>query len=210
LGSPRIEPRLRDAFRYYPTPPWADRTRREVLESDGEEAKSLLARVPGLSLPGVRVRIEDEIDPAMAASGPQAAPGHDRMLNLPSGQIVLTVTPEATTGLRNAASAHMGSGVLCLHAELDPEADTCLVWKPGSPAPRAISKPDGTGRRVAGTFLILVGEQTSDAMKMVEDGFSFLLTRQDFERVRTALAEGRDLTLPHTGAMPALIVRWTR
>lgn len=59
-------------------------------------------------------------------------------------------------------------------------------------------------RRIPATFL------ATDAMKGVEDGFSYLLTKQDFERVQAALASGQPLTLPGTNGMPALVIQMAR
>ena len=208
LGMTRLLSRLGESVRYYPVPPWADRRRHEVFGPDSEETKSMLARVPGFDVPGMRVRIEDE-DAASKDSEKvlPAPPGSLMKVNLPTGRVVLTVTSKAAPGLKKALSALNGQEVLCLHTELDPEADSCLVWKAGSTIPMAISKPGATGRHVTGNYLLLVGSQTTNAMKGVEDGFSFLLTSKDWERIREALSSGQALTLPGNDAMPALVIK---
>jgi hypothetical protein len=208
MGMTRLLSRLGESARYYPAPPWADRKRHEVYGPDSEETKSLLARVSAINVPGVRVSIENaENGPNDPAMGLPALPGSMTKVNLPTGRVVLTVTPEGAPRLKKAISELKAPGLLCLHAELDPEADACLVWKAGGTGPMAISKPGATGRRVAGNYLLLVGGQAANSMKGVEDGFCFLLTSKDWERVREALSSGQALTLPGNDATPALVVK---
>jgi hypothetical protein len=55
--------------------------------------------------------------------------------------------------------------------------------------------------------VFLKSNQPTNSMKGLEDGFSFLLTSKDWERIREALSSGQALTLPGNGAMPALVIK---
>ena len=210
LGTTRLLSRLGESTRYYPVPPWADRHRQEVYGPDTEEFKSLLAKMPGITVPGVRVRIEDEQKAAGSVRKVAPPPGGGMMVTLPSGRVVLTVTSQAAPSLKKALSELKTPDMLCLHTEMDPEADSCLVWKAGESTPTAISKPGSLGEHVAGNYLLLVGGQTSNEMKGIEDGFSFLLTSKDWASIREALASGHPFTLPGNGSMPTLVINWPK
>jgi len=210
LGMTRLLSRLGEATRYYPVPPWADRKRPEVYAPDTEELKSLLAKMPGITVPGVRVRIDNEGKASSDSKRVAPPPGGGMMVKIPSGRVVLTVTPQAAPRLKKAISESKTPDLLCLHTEVDPEADSCFVWKAGEAKPMVISKPGSTAERVAGNYLLLLGGQTSNEMKGIEDGFSFLLTSKDWLRIREALASGQAFTLPGNGSMPALEFNWPK
>lgn len=210
LGMTRLFSRLGEASRYYPVPPWADRNRPEVYAPDTEELKSLLAKMPGITIPGVRVRIDNEGKALNDSKKVAPPPGGGMMVKLPSGRVLLTVTPQAAPRLKKAISESKTPDMLCLHAEMDSDADACLVWKAGESKPMAISKPGSLGERVAGNYLLLLGGQASNEMKGIEDGFSFLLTPKDWTRIREALSSGQSITLPGNDSMPTLVLNWAK
>jgi len=104
LGETRFLSRLGHATRYYPVPPWADRKRPEVYGPEAEERKSLLGKVHCTAVPGVKVRLENRKTASIETQKKTAPPGSGMMVSLPTGRLLLTVSPRGAQSLKKAAS----------------------------------------------------------------------------------------------------------
>ncbi len=209
FGQTRILARLGLAKRYFPTPPWSDRHRPEVVGTDAEEQASRIAKTSRDHIPGAYVRMENEI-PALAQAADKVAPGENREFTPPRGRLVLTITSRGAAKIRNLAIAAKDSGGVCLLAGLDPKADACMVWRPGVQGPSAIAPPGGIGDRVSGNHLFLAGGREANIMRPLEDGYAYLFTKEDWTRVIQALTAGESITIPGTRTEPSFVVVWQR
>jgi hypothetical protein len=169
-GLLRTMARLGAVNRFYPTTPWADRARKEVIGSDGN-AGSLLEKVAPVAV-GARFRLEGD-----------------------AHRVIFSLLPDAKAALPRLL-ARAPRGPIALSLLLDPHADACLVWQPGQREPAAITPPGGTGSAVSATYVILMAGGERDSGKLIEDGFVLQLTETSWGQVRGALERGKPLSLP--------------
>jgi hypothetical protein len=170
FGVTRLMARLGHASRYYPCPPWSERSR-PGLSFERTRQESILARVPRLHAPGVTIRRENQ-------------------------RIILRVTSQAGERLRTHLAQLPKKTPIALLTDIDPMANACLVWAPELPAPTAITPPYSDGSRLCGCFVLFVPEQKEQEVRLFEDGFSLLLSTRSWRRMRKALMQGRPFTLP--------------
>ena len=174
FGLTRLMARLGRAERFYPTTPWADRQRPDLVGAKGNEG-SVLAQGRVAALPAAHVRRER------------------------AEKIVLTLLPGAREAL-GALLERAPEGGFALLVTVDPAADSCLVWEPGQERTEGIAAPGSQGERVAGNFVLLLdGGGASDRGGLVEDGFVLSFTPANWRRVRDVLDGGRPLSLPMPG-----------
>jgi hypothetical protein len=184
-GSSRILVRLGDAYRYFPFPPWSDRTRSSVVTQDFWRQSILGKNLPRLGGGGTTVRREGER--VIMRSTPRVALTADQMLsNLPRNTPI---------------------GVL---ARLDPEADGMLVWQPGQRAPAAIVPNGSKGERLGGCFIIIVGESPTNESERFEDGFTMKLTNISFATAIEAIRFGRPVSIRGAAGLPVFELSWMR
>ena len=72
----------------------------------------------------------------------------------------------------------------------DPRADGWLVWSPGQTEPTAITPPGSRGERLTCGFLMLVGEQATDELRLHEDGVAAMLRAPTWHAIREAMRTG--------------------
>lgn len=171
FGLTRVMARLGQAERFYPTAPWADRERAEVIGAGGN-ATSFLERLP-------RVRLRD---------------GWAR--REPDGKVVLTFGEGAREQVRRILAELPARKAFGLLVTVDPEADACLVWQPGQEESTAIAAPGSRGERVAANFVAFAIGLEPETITLIEDGFVVAITEATWERVRSALAKNAPLSLP--------------
>jgi hypothetical protein len=161
FGVTRILSLLGQAYRHYPWPPWADRTRPGLPLARLME-ESILVQLNRIHAPGMTVCLERD-------------------------RIVLRLTQGASTQLLNQLAQFPTSAPLVLLTELESSADGCLVWKPGQTQPKAITVPNGTGARLSGCFLALAPGQPVDEGQVVEDGLMMTLRDRSWQAIRDGL-----------------------
>ena len=177
-GLSRVLARLGNAYRYYPWPPWIDRDR-AVLATPAED--TFLSKLPRVAERGVWARCE-------------------------GNTIVLQVLARLAETL--AARMRECNGALALLTDTDATADGCFVWEPGQESASAITEEGSAGIRIAGNFIVLVGEQTENGGRLFEDGFSMLLTDIAWMQVVQAFASGERLNIPPRDDALGLRLEW--
>lgn len=170
FGLTRVMARLGRAERFYPTTPWADRKRPELIGAKGNDG-SVLAKVNRVAVAAAHVRREH------------------------GDKIVLTLLPEGRDAIRSILKRAPDGGFALL-VTVDPRADACLVWEPGQERPEGIAAPGSRGEWIAGNFLVLTAGGTRDSSTMAEDGFALIFTTASWKLVRDALERGKPLSLP--------------
>lgn len=181
FGITRVMSRLGFATRYYPCPPWSDPSRRG-LSFARTRTESILARLAPIHAPGVSVlRCEQRIEIRVAWPLPGRLATHLAELALGTPIALLT--------------------------RLDSTANGCLVWKPGQTGPEAIAPPDSDGSRLCGCFVLLVGEQSKNEMRVTEDGYGLLLTTSSWTAIRDALLRRQEADVRLEDSMH-LSVEW--
>jgi hypothetical protein len=198
LGYTRLQARLGLWARYYPAPPWTDLGRPE-LANPGEAKESLLTKTGRRHLSGASVTRERQAGAAAAGT---------RLFYAPGDRLVLRVLPRAADKLRETVAAKAAEGGVLLLLESDPGADSCLVSQPGQTEWSGISKPNATGDRLTGNFLLLAGGAEPKTASAYEDGFTMTFDTTTWKAVRRALAAGKPITIPGSDTVPAFVVEW--
>jgi hypothetical protein len=173
---------LGNRFRYYPFPPWFDRTRESVIDTVMLDAmrKSLSAAASRAIVRGMRVSKHGSTLHAVVSPA-----------NIEGFRQLFKQMPPAIVHLR-------------LAIDLDEDAYACLVWQvQGTQTPLAITKPlpgvsgvrSTTDIRVAGTFLSLLINPIGLAYRVLEDGYALMLGDNEWTQLKAALQEGRELTI---------------
>ncbi|MCE9572293.1 MAG: hypothetical protein K8W52_03990 [Deltaproteobacteria bacterium] len=168
FGLTRLMARLGQAEQFYPTTPWADRKRAELVGPDGNDG-SLLAKVP-----------------SMRFDAGEVIGGAD-------GRITLSLLPGARALFKQIFAAKPDGGFALLLPIAD-NADSCLVWEPGQHDAAAIVGPGSTGQRRAGNYVMLVAGKDA-YVSLIEDGFGLVFPPAAWAKVRAALEQGTPLTL---------------
>jgi hypothetical protein len=172
LGVTRVIAHLGRAYSHYPYPPWSERSRASLVSMSTMQ-ESILARVPRLRGPGIRVCQEEN-------------------------QISLRLLPQAGEFLCSKLEQFPSNTVLALLTELDPTANACMVWQPGQSTLEAIASPNTDGSRISGCFIAFVPQQAEDRGQVVEDGFIMLLTDASWILLRQAIESGHSVSVPAT------------
>jgi len=181
FGMARIMARLGQMYLHYPCPPWNDVTRPEVITLK-EMEQSLLVRTPLARVPGITVRMEGNLIRMRARAA--SAESLRGISQLPEDAVV---------------------GIL---TDLDPQANACLVWTPGSAQPTAISAPGSDGKILSGAFALFVPQQDSSWGQVVEDGFVVMLGDEDWADLRRALIECQPYSLPPAENQNGFALDW--
>lgn len=163
FGFTRVLALRAEATATYPFPPWCDRRRADSLTPAFFE-QSLLAKLPiAPTAPHLSARLEGERLVLTAVRGSW----QERVAKLPVARPLAF-----TTGF-------------------DPEADSCLLWKPGQETRATLAPPDRTAAaRPCGAFLAIHPQQPADTIAVAEDGFVAKLTADSWIALHTALVAG--------------------
>jgi hypothetical protein len=184
LTLTRVTALLGKSYRYYPYPFWSDLQRASV-GSPKDMDTSLLEKLPRAH---ARASYYEE-----------------------DNHIFLLLYPPAREQLQKQLRQVSLQQPLALRTQVDPRADSCLVWSAGEKKPMAISPPGSKGLRKTGAFLMFVPEQKENEIRMIEDGYGILLTTADWQRIREAFESGADLSIPpaKSGAL-GFTLEWAR
>ncbi len=182
FGLMRVLSNLGRAYRYYPWPPWSDPSR-PVLPVARDPGATALSKLPVAQTQGITVRQED-------------------------GRVVMGVLPEAGRLLRTGLDGMPADAPACLLTDLDPTADSCLVWSPGQTRSEAISRVGADGSRTCGCFIAFVPQQENDGGRVWEDGFGMLLTDESWSRIRQGLENEAPVSIDGSGDDLGFTMEW--
>ena len=102
-------------------------------------------------------------------------------------EVVLELSATAAAELSRLLGQLGQDSPLALIASPDPDADACLVWRPGIQGSNAITSPDGTGVRIAGNHVLFLPGHDHDEVIVLEDGFGLLVTDTTWQEMRDLL-----------------------
>jgi hypothetical protein len=173
LGLTRVVALLGKHFRCYPCPPWSDLNRRPMA--------SLASMENSILEEAARVRVRS-------------------CFYHQDNSISLRLFPVSRERLQKFLAQVGPSTPLALRTQVDPRANACLVW-PESKTSRkwAITPPNSDGSRKTGAFVLFIPEQSSNKIRIVEDGVAVFLTNNDWKTIREALQSSSDILIPMTG-----------
>lgn len=186
FGLTRVMARLGKAYRYYPCPPWTDRTRSSLSFKETLE-KSILTRTNPIKGLGIRVCLM----------------GDRLFLRLLPG------TGKPLSDLLGQYPSNAGNVAITLWTELDPAANACLVWEPPQAEPFVIVPPGSDSSRRSGCFITFIPGLAEDGGRLGEDGFFMTLTEPSWLAILEAISLEKTITIPTTdGKCLALIIEW--
>jgi hypothetical protein len=181
FGLTRVLARLGNAYRYYPYPPWSERSRPGVWYADEGES-TILALARRVNVPGTSVLYDGD-------------------------QIILRVWPRGKEGLQELLKVPEDA-VVTLLTEMDPTVNACLVWTPGQTGLEAITTGEADASVITANFIVFVPQQPGDGGQALEDGFVMMLTDASWLAIREALEMEKNLTIPATQEGLGLVVEW--
>lgn len=178
FGALRILSMLGKQARYFPFPYWTDHHRENLLIQELKD--SLLARVNRINLP-------------------------EAVLTLVNNEHIYLKMPRKLS-LDFSEQSFPETIPIGIIPSLATEADACLTWSFEPNTPEAITLPNSKGTVISACMLILIGAQGRNFARIVEDGFSLLLTTEEWNRFWLAFknkevfqlkkgAEGMDFSL---------------
>jgi hypothetical protein len=170
FGPTRVMARLGQAYRYYPCPPWSDRTRNS-LPFKRVMQESILAQCYHMRIPGIRVLLENK-------------------------RITLRLLPGDGQQLHDALAQIPPNVPAALLTDLDPTANGCLVWEPAEHEPTGIKPTNNDGSRMCGCFIAFCPEQAEDCGLTIEDGFAMKLTNKSWMTFKRALKSRKIFSIP--------------
>jgi hypothetical protein len=182
-GVTRVVVRLGHAYRYFPYPPWSDRSRSSVVTSSFWQRSVLSKLALTVRVTGATVRKEQ-------------------------GQVHLRLPQKAVGLFEEGISQAPANAPIAFVANPDPEADAMLVWEPGQRQPEAISPPGSTGERVGGCFVVFLPEQGSNGGEPFEDGFVMKLTNPSWEQISQAVRSCRPVLINGATGSPVFRLSW--
>lgn len=154
FGALRILSMLGKQARYYPYPYWTDHHRANLLIQAIKD--SLLSKVNRINLPEAVVTL------------------------IKNEHIYLKVLKEIAIDFpEETFPSAIPIGIL---PTLDVKADACLTWSFDTNVPEAITLPNSKGLVIGGCMLVIIGEQTQNSSRILEDGFALLLTNKEWKR----------------------------
>jgi hypothetical protein len=204
-GMVRVMATLGREYRFFPTAPWADRDRRELVSLRDME-QSILSKMVRRYANAASVRQESRLVSRVELPGPGDVKDQD--VKLDQGRIVLRFRPGAAAELKEALADPPKDAVIALLVGPDPGALACRTWLAGHKEQVAISKPGVSGTNIEGSFIAFVPHQKDDGGRPLEDGFAIFLRDESWHQLRTALGAGRPLSVPATGDKMAFEVVW--
>ncbi|KZV81993.1 hypothetical protein EXIGLDRAFT_730321 [Exidia glandulosa HHB12029] len=171
--------------RYFPFPPWFD-AKRPTTITEEQLAESVLSKAACLRVSGISAT---------------------RRTTSGVPEVILRIRPGAIETLRAAVEASPFESVLGLEMELHEDADSCMVWVPGSTSLQAIGSGD-TMDALGMCFVLFCPQQDHVELRQVEDGYVVFLTDELWTRIREAFTRRTPLFLPADPGGTSLRVEW--
>jgi len=161
--------------RSFPFPSWNDRFRQNaVTMADLETSiilKTFLNRISGTRV--TKMKTEDQINDL----------------------ILMQVSPNSHEIVKDLVARMDSPRPFTILTELDDDADSCLIWKSGLTQPTTLSVHNTT-IRTAGCFILFCPEQFENELKMVEDGYTLMLTNATYHQLCEAISSRKPFSVP--------------
>ncbi len=180
FGLRRVLARLARGGRHAPFPFWWDPDRPTVAR-EAESSSAL------------------EETPRMVVIGSSAT--------LRGDTVRVRLPPKRARAIAEALAKH-GDAPFAWLTDAEPDADAFLVWEPGQSTPSAAMTRGSRGAAVAGNFVAFSPDAERDRGAMLEDGFSFELTRERWNEMRGAMERGEAFDVAPSGRSRGLSISW--
>ena len=168
-GAYRVLARLGEQSGCFPYPTWSDLGRQSVAST--REAESALSKISRTRAPGVHFVVE--------------------------GKRLRVRVPKTARGILGRGVAALAPGTpFALLTEPAPNADALLVWSPGQAEPKAIYAEGSDGSHLTGGCLAVVPRGQKDEIRVLEDGYTLLLSADTWGSLANALLGERTVSLP--------------
>ncbi|HET7545469.1 MAG TPA: hypothetical protein VFK05_36630 [Polyangiaceae bacterium] len=168
-GTYRVLARLGEKSGCFPFPIWSDLARRSVASA--REAESALSKLSRIRAHGVHFLVE--------------------------GKRLRVSVPKLARGVVAHGVGALAPGTpFSLLTEPAENADALLVWYPGQAEPKAIYSENSEGARLTGGCLAVVPGGQQDEIRVMEDGYTLLLSSDTWGSLASALLGERVVSLP--------------
>ncbi|MEI9952966.1 MAG: hypothetical protein WDO74_29315 [Pseudomonadota bacterium] len=168
-GVYRVLARLGEQSGCFPFPTWSDLARRSV--ANAREGESALAKISRTRAPGVHFVVE--------------------------GKRLRVRVPKLARGILGRGVGALAPGTpFALLTEPAANADALLVWYPGQAEPKAIYAEGGDGSHLTGGCLTVVPGGQKDEIRVLEDGYTLLLSSDTWGSLASSLLGERTISLP--------------
>jgi hypothetical protein len=185
FGLVRLMGLLGYRYRHFPTAAWLESGRPDVTTPEAMAA-SVLARVSWIRVSSCRAYLRG-IETQREAR-PPTGPLDNDVVKFARQEVVLEISAREADAVSRHLLERGHASPLALLTCPDREADASLVWVPGASEWNAITTQGGTGNRMTGNHVIIIAEQVSDEVKIVEDGFGVLVTNSTWTEICQRLA----------------------
>jgi hypothetical protein len=192
FGRVRVMSMLGKRHRFFPTAPWIDRTRADIVTMN-DMKDSVLEKFTRITISALVTYQSARPVSRDAFPGPGGMTDH--RIRCEDQHVVVELVPGAAGNLREYLSQLAPEMAVALIANFDPNANAYLVWKPGDEEAHSISRGESMPMRIAGNFVAFAPGLDEDGGVLLEDGFFFKLTDESWQRVRQALMNGEALSL---------------
>lgn len=173
------------ATRYFPFPPWFDSRRPSVL-TEAQLDSSILAKAPCTRVSGVSAT---------------------RRVTSGSPEVVFRVRPGAVDALQAIVKARQKDDHIGLELELHEDADSCMVWVPGSGSLQAIGSGN-TMYALGMCYILFWPQQAQFQLRQIEDGYVVFLTDEQWTRLSEALLRRQPLLFPADPGGSSFRLEW--
>jgi hypothetical protein len=168
-GVYRVLARLGEQSGCFPFPIWCDLARRSVASA--REAESALSKIVRIRAPRIHFVVEGK-------------------------RLRVRIPKLARSILAHGVGTLTPGTPFSLLTEPAPNADALLVWHPGQAEPKAIYAESSEGARLTGGCLAVVPGGQHDEIRVMEDGYSLLLSSDAWGSLASALLGERIVSLP--------------
>ena len=168
-GVYRVLARIGEQSGCFPFPTWSDLARRGV--SSPREAESALSKISRTRAPGVHFVVE--------------------------GKNLRVRIPKSARGILAHGVGSLDAGTpFALLTEPAANADALLVWYPGQAEAKATYAEGSEGARLTGGCLTVVPGGQRNEIRVLEDGYTLLLSSDAWGSLASALLGERTISLP--------------
>ncbi|MDX2106123.1 MAG: hypothetical protein SFY67_06940 [Candidatus Melainabacteria bacterium] len=174
-GASRVSARLSRQDKFYPYPTWCDRTRKSVFTQD--EIKTMKA---------------EPINEAPTAALYKAG------IIAEDNRLSLVVPPDASESFVKILKDLPKDAPLKLNLGVDSRANAFLVWSPGQAV--AVAPPKSNGSVLSGSYIELLPGVKETELGSFGDGYVAMLTNDDWEKLKSAVADKKDLKINATAS----------
>ncbi|MCW5823641.1 MAG: hypothetical protein KIT34_12620 [Cyanobacteria bacterium TGS_CYA1] len=174
-GASRVSARLSRQDKFYPYPTWCDRTRKSVFTQD--EIKTMKA---------------EPINEAPTAALYKAG------IIAENNRLSLAVPPDASESFVKILKDLPKDAPLKLNLGVDSRANAFLVWSPGQAL--AVAPPKSDGSVLSGSYIELLPGVKETELGSFGDGYVAMLTNDDWEKLKLAVAGKKDLKINATAS----------